>query len=367
MTDLSSLTFGVPQAATATLAVLLVVPLAFLARPCRATLLWTLALVVTAASVFAVLSADLTGTEWLRRSASGVMLSATVLLWSGLRAWRGVRPLVWLAPALAVVGAGLGVVPDDLYSLGFRIVFYLGSVFAGLSAVELRRLPERDTPALIPLVVLCTLFAALGLAVLVGGFLAPAAAGDFQLVRAVNAIGVIAFIVCALLAMVTLAAHGSPDPATAAGGEILRTGAERLRRARARAEDGWAVLAVHLDDAAELSLVSGRERFTRLVDRFEEDVTRALPADADIGAVAPGRLLVFLNRPTRTVRRIAEDILESVGDDADASGFVRLSASIGWCPAGDGDDARALASRAQAAAGTAATAGGNRVVQAAAV
>ncbi|WP_460776071.1 hypothetical protein [Microbacterium sp. GXF7504] len=365
MTDLSALTLGVPQAATATLAVMLVVPLAFLARPCRATLLWALMTIVAAAGIYTVLSAELVGAERVRRVALAGMLAAVPLLWSGLRAWRGARAHEWAAPAYGVAAiVALGVVPDDAFSVAFRIVFYGASVFAGLSAVELRRLPERDTGPLIPLVVLCTLFAALGLAVLVGGVLAPGAAGDFSMVRAVNSIGVIAFLVCALLAVITLAQSG-PASAAATRGDALRTVADRLRRARARGETGWALLAVQLDDAAELSQVLGRDRFHDLAARFQDTVEGAVPADADVVVDDEGRVLVLVNRTEAVLQQHVEAVLAAVGGSTDPSRFVRLSASVGWTSVRPDDvDAAGVVARAIAAAAEAAHAGGDRTVRA---
>lgn len=361
MTEIDAVGLDVSQAAMATLALILVITLCFLPRPSRATLLWVLAFTTSIMSLYALAVAVAAQNDSVRRGALGAGLCAIALIWSGLRSWRGRPPLVWVAVLDGVVSAAvLATVPDAWYGLAIRIVLFAAAVFAALGAWELRHVPERHLPAVFAFQLGSGIFAALGTAALVVGIAAPQTIDEFAVVRGVSAVVVLAYATCAVVGMAAMTQQALSAP-RAPVDRFAQIARDRMRRAEQRGERDWALIAVQLDDLAELRAVHSPGDYRRLVDEFERAVVRSLPAGADIGVVSAGTVLVLIDRSENVIRDHMRTLLDAVEEAPASEHVVGLSASVGWVPAVlAGYDFDALRSRASAAAEHAAQEGGDR-------
>ncbi|WP_345750537.1 hypothetical protein [Microbacterium rhizophilus] len=359
--------FGLPQIAVCTLAAVMMIGLGFLPRPSSATLLWSVTFFLALIFSSLTTAAAQLDAEALRRATLGALLAPQVLIWAGLRAWRGAPPRAWLVLPVGGLSAAVLALADDgtPFSLAFRAVYLVNAVFPALTLLELRRIPERRHRMLLPLAVVSGAFVLIAVAnalvVLVVPLSGPA---DLTLTRNVNTVGMLVNIVCALVTLLWLAQRSVPqerhDPAhwlhfsTVAG--------ERLRRARERGERSWSVLSVRLDDADDLRLAWGETAFGELADAFERRVGRGFPAEADIGHRAPGWFVVLVPRATEVLREQVRALLHDVVSmDGEVGATVRLSASVGWASVRDsGYELEHLVRAADEALEAAAAEGGDR-------
>ncbi len=165
-------TIGVAQAVITTLGAVLIVGLAFLPHPSRATVLWSVGFILSAVFVILSVFATFEHIEPLRRAALAGMMSTTVFPWAGLRAWRGVHPYAWLfLPTLAVL-VPLLVLPNSnaAYGVCFRIAFLITAVYPGLAAWELLRKRERRDLLLQPILIGSLAFVAFAIGSGIAGF-----------------------------------------------------------------------------------------------------------------------------------------------------------------------------------------------------
>jgi GGDEF domain-containing protein len=366
----SGFELGIAQAAITTLATILTIGIAFLVRPSAATLYWAFAFVLAMAATYGVVMGDLSDNETLRRASLGALLGAPALLWSGFRAHWGLRPHVWAGPALAMASAvALALAPSQAWFVwGYRTAFLAASVFAGLFLVDWVRVPaRRHDRLLLPLAIVSAAFVVVGLASFVAGFLFPPSDGDdFVLQRMISSIGMLAYVGCALVAVVGLPARDaafSPNTggATPEWQRFEQTASERLLRAQMTAET-WSVVYLRLDDAIDIRQTAGASAFARLSTRFEEEVRATFPAESDVVAPSPGSVVALVPRPDATVRESLRATLERVPQlDAAGSLPIRPTASAGWAPATIlGYDLDALVYTAREAAVLASEKGGDR-------
>lgn len=363
------------QATVATLGVVIMIGVAFLDRPHRSTLLWSIAFLLAMISSWGVVLAETIDSEAVRRVALGLLMGAPGFIWAGFRTLRGAASRWWLAALLSAVSPALLVAAGatEVYSVLFRLIFFLSAVFAFLLLVEWLRLPDRGDTVLYPLVVISVLDSALAAFVAVAGLIFPASSGDdLQFVRSVNQLGFIIYMVCALVSLVGFATRRERvvlPGARSAWEDFVAGCRDRLVRARRRGERSWALLVFRLDDEADVRDAVGVTGFDAVCDSFSRAICDALPADADIAERRPGTVAVLVSRPEPVIRAALRGALGRVGRMENAGGMeIQVSASVGWVAVDPGDtadgegdgDVEALIERAEAAADTATRAGGDR-------
>lgn len=359
---------GIAQAAIATLATMLTIGIAFLAKPSRATLFWSFAFALAMVSTFGVAAGAAAEAETVRRIFLGILMGAPALLWSGFRAFWGVRALPWVGPLVGAASAALLVAAGDTiwFSPAYRVVFFAASVCAGLFFVDWVRVPARRDRVALPFAIMSLAFFAAGAANGIAGFVFPATTGDdLALVRLVTSIGMLAYTACALVAVIGIStrdtAFARSSEAPAGWQRFQLTAVERLARAQ-QSGDPWSVVYLQLDDAAEIRQMGGAAVLGELSRRFLDTVRSVFPAESDVGSPAPGTAVVLLPRNDAAVRDHLRTVLERISNlDVDVSLPIRPSASAGWAPVSVvGYDLDALLYMGREAATLASENGGDR-------
>lgn len=357
---------GLAQATVATLGTVMIIGLGFLQRPSRASLLWSLSFVLAMVATWITVAGEALGDEVVRRTGLGLMLGAPVLIWSGLRARRGVRAYPWLAGVHAVGSAAILLAISDVstFSLAFRFLFFASSVYAGLVVLEIRRSPDRHERLVIPLLLVSGAFVVLGAFTVFAGFLFPTGDGsDLVLVRILNTLGMLIYLVCAIVTLLFFSSVSPVGVHTAASWpQFTVTASDRLRRAREAGETSWALLVIRLDDPDDIRSAAGEAAFGRIAEGFDSAVRASFPAEADIGRDGRGRLVILICRPGPVLREHVRSTLRAVTEMEAANQLaVQLSASVGWAPADVvGHDFDALLTAAERACQDAAARGGDR-------
>lgn len=332
-------TLVMPVIATATLATIISIGLGFLPRPSRATAIWSATFAVAMIGAYVWLAQDFIFPAQLRAVGSGLAVAPMGLLYSGLRAFRGQErqytPLslafVVVAPAVLLIATNLGV-----YGIAFRVVFCSTAVIAVLTFLELVRLGPQLRDEAIPLMGVSAAFVVFGGITIVNGvFVArgdipPTESLDF--IRTINLIGMVVYIVCALVTTLLLTVHGDSTSATPQHA-FERTVRKRLDRARAAGDQWWALLDIRLDDPDDIRLASSTAAFNAACEKFARDIDSVMPADADIEPMNPTCVIVLLPRPHGVARELVTEVLERISSPDDPQPMpLRLSASIGWAP-----------------------------------
>lgn len=360
---------GVAQAAITTLAVMLTIGIAFLIRPSAATLYWTFAFTLAMIATCGVMAGEVTGDDVIRRVSLGALMGAPALLWSGFRALWGLRPHLWTGAALAVASAAaLAAVGDSgWFPTVYRTVFLAASVFALLFFIDWVRAADRRADRLVlPLAVVSAAFFVLGLGAFVAGAAMPAPGGDeFAVLRIIASIGMLAYVACAIVAVVGIATRDGglvrSAAALTAWQMFERTATDRLRRAQ-QASEAWSVVYLRLDDAVDIRQTAGATALASLSTRFEEEVRTVFPAECDIGSPGPGDVVVLVPRSDAAVRDLLRAMLQRIPAlDVHSSLPIRPTASAGWASASVlGYDLDALVDMAREAAVLSAERGGDR-------
>lgn len=367
--NLGGASIGVAHATVATLGTILFVGLAFLARPRRSTLLWSLTFMGVMVACFGYLAATAAESEELRRGALGLLMGAPALLWSGLRAHRTVRTYAWVAAVVAAVAVVALIASGDTgwYGLAYRVVFAGSAVFAVLFLLEWRRIPERSERLLWPIVIASGIYVVTGATVLFGAVFSPLASADaFASTRIFNAIGMLVYMVCALVSLVPLVTPGSLSINSTTGnddwGRFTATARDRLERARAANDPTWSLLRIELDDADDLHAAGGAAIFGRLIRDIRTRVGTVFPTDADIAVAPDSAVIVLVSRPEAVIRELVRDVLRTIAvRDPAAPITVTTSASVGWASArASGYDLDALLTITAEAAARARAQGGDR-------
>lgn len=345
----------------------------YLRRPGREMLLWSLAFTQVAGSVLFMLIAEQLQFEMLRRAGLAFGLFSVGWIWSALRVRRGASRSLFgftLAATLIAVPA-LALAPAAWYTSGFGASMAVVGLFAIACAIELRRLPERDDPALVPLMLMSLVVGGIGPATFIGLLvLRPTSIGDLDTVRSVNSVGMAVYLVSALTAALALARAGGSRSNADVAADFVRTLSDRLLRAKGRSEPFGSVLAISIDDAQAIRDAAGPTTFAEITDAFARHLRAELPSDADLHLISPGEALVWLCRQRPVIRELLREMLTRVSmADAAAPLSVRLSASVGWVeidsdrPSDAVPDAAAIVEQAQTAVSTASAAGGDRWVR----
>lgn len=355
----------IAHVAMSTIGTIVMVGLGFLYRPDRASFLWSLAFIMSMLSAYGEVAAAASSIEPLRWASLGLGLGAPVLIWAGLRADRGASAGVgWLA---LVVSAGSAILlvatgPTDVYGWAFRIAYAVAAAFAGLTLVELFRRPERGGGTSSPLALFSIVFVGVAAVSLITGFFSP----SLDMLRDVNELGLLVYIVCALITLLFIVRGGAISRAlagvTAAPEVFLETVSDRLSRAQKSGERSWTMLVVHLDDAADLRTATGEAGFAVVCARLRDDIQEIFPTEADIGRLDASSFAVLLARPSSVVRENVRTLLRAAATPPnDPATEVQCSASVGWVSVAElGYDARVLLTAASDAAATASAAGGDR-------
>ena len=139
--DLDGANIGIAHATIATLGTILFVGLAFLARPRRSTLLWSLTFMGIMVACYGYLAATAAESEELRRGSMGLLLGAPALLWSGLRAHRKVRTYAWISALVAAASILALLAPGESawFGLAYRVMFFVSGIFGVLFLLDGRR------------------------------------------------------------------------------------------------------------------------------------------------------------------------------------------------------------------------------------
>ncbi|HBR89143.1 MAG TPA: hypothetical protein DEA59_07720, partial [Microbacterium sp.] len=273
MNSAVALNLGISQATVATLATALMIGLGFLRRPSAATALWSMAFVLAMITSYASISAEAATQESARVAALGFMLGAPAFIWSGLRAARGAASFAWIAPLQALVSASVLVVLAGTpgYSTGFALLYFASSLVAGLTAWELFRRPDRGGGMLLPLTLVSGVYTLLGALVAVVTIATdPAGGGDLVLVRTINAVAMIVYMICALVSLLFLS-ENRDDGLSRRGNDLRRVMQDRLARAEDRDDTAWSLLTMTLDDVGDIRAAAGEGAFTATMERLIAD------------------------------------------------------------------------------------------------
>lgn len=364
MNSAVALNLGISQATVATLATALMIGLGFLRRPSAATALWSMAFVLAMITSYASISAEAATQESARVAALGFMLGAPAFIWSGLRAARGEASFAWIAPLQALVSASVLVVLAGTpgYSTGFALLYFASSLVAGLTAWELFRRPDRGGGMLLPLTLVSGVYTLLGALVAVVTIATdPAGGGNLVLVRTINAVAMIVYMICALVSLLFLS-ENRDDGLSRRGNDLRRVMQDRLARAEDRDDTAWSLLTMTLDDVGDIRAAAGEGAFTATMERLIADARATFPAESDIGPGAgPGSLLILVARSENEVREHMRAFLRRLGTMRPEQPLAtQLSASIGWAPVREvGFDLEALIAAAASAEAEARAAGGD--------
>lgn len=366
MTPLVPVSVDVTTSMVAVVTVLtaVVIGLATLARPSRATVVWGVAFGIGMLGAYLWLAGHHTGAPVLRAASSALVVIFVPLIWIGVRMHFG-RTAPWLPVIVSLIAVPTALVltaGTRWYLPVFHAVFLGMAVFAALLAWELLRgqPPARD-------IVMPLALAACGFVVVavVSGASALVSGGvsteeQLSALRGMNAVGTIVVSTCAAFTLVLLVRVENRTPGDAGAAERAR---RRLRTAEAQNDSAWSILDVRLDDPADLREASSSAGFRRITERFHADLLESLPATADAERIGDDRAIVLIHGSDEAVRFHLRALLSRISvidRDAPVSG-IRSSASIGWATASTaGFDYDVLVAAASAAAVRAREAGGDQ-------
>ena len=359
----------------ATLVCCLMIGLGFLYRPSRASAIWSGAFVAAMVASYVSAARAVAGSgdaAWLDAATAGLLVLALGLVWVGLRAHRGRRrvmivPTFTTAAGLAILlllATGTDVAGTEAEGpLRALTAGLVGLAAAGI-AVELALVRATQRTVRIPLLV------GAGLTLVYAATWIGAGApwdGSGRLSSSLPTVAefiptlAVILLVTALTTVLLIArAEVAPTAEQAAGG-FRAVARDRLARAERLDDSWWSLLDVRLDDPVALREASSTLAYTRVLDRFADDVAAVFPAEADIDRVEPTRFLVLLPRQEPSVRPLLRTLLDRLSTVSAAQPLdVRLSASVGWASAAEvGYDLDDLIVAASAAADAAQLSGGD--------
>lgn len=361
-------TLVMPVIAISTLATIIFIGLGFLPRPSRATALWTAAFAVAMMGSYVWLAHEYVAAEQMRALGSGLALSPMVLVWSGVRAYRGhARQHLVLASVVLVLTPVVLVASTflQIYGIVFRVVFTVTAVFAVLILIELVKLGRHLRDEALPLMAVSAAFIAFAVIIDVNGLFVSggdiASADGLAFVRTLNLIGMNVYVLCALVTTLLLTIHAD-DTVTSPRDAFEHTTRSRLARAEAAQDEWWSMLDIRLDDPDDIQAASGTAAFNAVAQKFSRDIDSVLPPDADIDRITSTRFVALVPRPQGGVRDLITELLERMTTMDDRQAVpVRLTGSIGWAPVSiAGYDFTRLVRQASDAADAAHSSGGDR-------
>jgi hypothetical protein len=323
---------NVAHLAVATSGAAVMIALGFLPRPSRSTLLWSSVFVIAMASAYGSIAAEEYDSVPLWLVSMAVFLPAPLVVWSGLRALRGVRrTYVWVAPVVAVIAASV-LLATVGSGPGFHVVARTVVLICALSNVlvlrELMRRPSGARGVGLPLIVASAMWIVLGVVGAIASVLGLTQ--NYAMLTQSNAVAIIVYLICALASLLLLTREEDRPQRTRGAETFAARWTDRLRRAAVGGERTWSVLDLRLDDVDQLRAAAGETGFDRIAERFDRAVREAFPAEADLASPTPGRMLVLLARTPASiracVRRLSDDLAVV---DLDAPLLVQLSVTVG--------------------------------------
>jgi len=357
---------GIVLAAVASLAMMLVIGVGFLLSPGRATLDWSFAFALLTIASYGGVAALLLDSDPLRRVSLAAVMAVPALMWSGVRAMRGVADLVWVGAAFALFSAGVLLVSAGTSwdAVAYRGMFLVAAAFAVLLIVEWWRMPRPRPRALLLLVAASAVLAVAVIgAAAIGPVLTSAVVNDEIIGLVVSAAGV-AYVVGAVVAAIAppirslLAARGSA--ASLEWEAFERSAALACRQAQATSE-ACSMVHIQLDDAAEIQDTSGRATLAQLSREVEAAIRSVVPPDALIGQPRVGRFVVLIRRPDAEIRDLVREVLRGITRIELEGRDLQPSASAGWAQSSTvGYEPGALGYMAAEAAAIASEKGGDR-------
>lgn len=359
---------GVAQAAFTALATMLAVGVAFLSKPSKATLYWVCAFALGMVATFGVVAAGINEAETIRRLCLGALLGAPALLWSGFRAYWGVRPHAWAGPTVSVIAAVVLVAVGDSGAFGtaYRVVYLISASFAVLFFIDWLRFADRRDRVIIPFTVLSLAFGILAVAIAVASLLSPPADGDdLGLIRVTPSVGMLLYIGTAVIAVVGLSTRellSRRDAASAEGwSRFQAASALRLAEAR-RSGEPMSMVYLRLDDLTELRQAAGANALSLASQRLTTVVQTVFGSDSTVCSPQTGTVYALVGRPDPGVRDLLRVCLERASQiEIPGRLPVQPSASAGWATTSTvGYDLSALIYLSREAAAFADDKGGDR-------
>lgn len=202
-------------------------------------------------------------------------------------------------------------------------------------------LPFADILAigLIALAAFSLVVAGVGAVSIVVGLVAPGDAGEsLEFLRTVNSLGMLAYVVCALVTLLFIARGGT---GAATGSTFAVVAADRLARAQRAGERSWALVYAQIDDAEDLRIVAGDSGFAAIAERLRGDVIEIFPTEADLGWFAPAGVAVLVAQPSAVLRERVRTLLRvfaasgagvRVGTSASSAGRASQSSATTSTP-----------------------------------
>ncbi len=306
---------GIAQVAIATAATMLAIGVAFLMAPSRSTLWWSLTFTLVMVASYGMVAGSADGFEPVRGISVGLMMGAPALLWSGFRALRGARNLAWIGPVVSVLSMGALALSSgtDWYASLSRFVFLAASVFGLLLFVEWRRMPRRQDPLQWPLAIVSLAFPVVGVLGVAGAIgvvnrlWLPITDGvDPAVVRLVGSIGIVLYVVCAIVAVLDiLIANGSAGAGRRTARGAVAGAARGRGSGRARAQRQQVFVAGSSSPTwIEIQTAAGSTALSQLTERFQAAVRDVFLAEAEVGAPNAARAVVVVPRPDAAIRRV---------------------------------------------------------------
>lgn len=357
--------------ALATLCTIIIIGLGFLPRPSREAAIWSGAFVGAMCASYVWLAGNVLGLAPLRSAGIGIVLTASMCMWVGLRARRAAER-TYLAPILllGVALTALIVISAETSwaEIGFRAALLVAAAVAAATTSELFRMGPLHRDEILPLALASLAFIIVTAAGVVDGALRLARGESLEIdggvlaLRALGVLGGAVYFVAALVTLLLLVREERAGTHHALRFDFSAIARDRLARAEVANDLWWSVLEIRLDDPIAIREATSTAAYNRVVARFASDVLSMLPAEADIDQKSASRYVVLLPRPDASVRPILSRLLARVATPTEGQGIeTRLSASIGWAPVGLlGFSLDTLLAAAADAADTAQREGGDR-------
>ncbi|MEZ3159156.1 hypothetical protein AB1K54_01275 [Microbacterium sp. BWT-B31] len=362
----SFLEVGFLQAAIVTIATIVTIGVAFLARPGIGTLYWTIAFTLILLATFGLIAGRLIESDQARHASMGVLFSGAAFLWSGFRImWRR-HPFISVSVAFLVVSTVALMLSDETsFPFLYRTVFLLSSLFAAFFVLDwTRRRPTRREACAIPLVVASIVFFGLGVQGYVTALLPGTTPADLELQQVIASITLGVYVICAVIAAVGFTLRDSPlAHRTIVAHEwqqFERAAAARVAEAES-AGDPVSVVCLRLDDDDELRQLTGDEALSELLGLFRSTAVAGFAADPLVGSPRLGTIVVVTAQPDSTMRAAVGKTLARVpAVGTRFSPLIHTTASAGWASAAAvGYDLRTLVAAATGAAEHARASGGD--------
>lgn len=355
-----------------TLCTVIMIGVGFLPRPSRESVIWSSAFTSAMGASYLAQAAASADVAPLNAMSAGFALLALGLVWVGVRVRAG-RTRVFLLPTIAAAIGGTAVLlvlqrsPGVALDVAEAVGVVLAAAALIATSTELVALRGATRVAVLPLAVGAGVSSVFALIWVVTRVLRPtndtaAVASAVDTIRADLGIMAIIYLVTALVTTLLLCRTEAAPTDTVPGAGFDRVARDRLSRAERAGDAWWSVLEVRLDDPQVLREASSTLAYSRVLERFANDLLDVVPPEADIEMLDPTRALVLLPRHDPAVRPIIRALLDRLTTvDDDQSITVRLSASVGWASVSMfGFALDDLVHAASAAADDAQRAGGDR-------